>query len=249
MTAKETVIFIHGLTGNHRAFKHMFKNNNNDYHYISYDLLGHGEDCGESVDFSIEALVKQLETIYDENNITSAHLCMLSYGCYVGIPFTRKHPEKVKSLCVIGGHYNNPSDLFSIFNKYNELNIDSYSKWLKTYVQDIFPKRDRLIDKASFLSKKIYVHFGLKLHPTVIKQSLAERIVYNLKEDLKHIKQPVLWCMGDQDTLYKSCLYDLHEVMPHVQYNEIKKAGHAANLFQPKRFESIFLSFLKKSIG
>jgi pimeloyl-ACP methyl ester carboxylesterase len=243
LTAKDHVIFIHGLTGSNRAFKHMNKHNEN-YHYISYDLLGHGKDAGNKLDFSIATLVEQLETIYNIHNIQSAHLCVLSYGCYVGIPFARKHPNKVLSLTVIGGHYNNPSRLFEIFNKYNRIENESYNKWLKAYANEIFPATS-FFDKASFLSKKLYIHFGLKLDAAIIKQSLTERLSYNLKEDLAHLKLPILWCMGEEDHLYKDCIYDLKEIVPHVQYVEIKKAGHAANLFQPKQFEAIFLAFLK----
>ncbi|MEC3020930.1 alpha/beta hydrolase, partial [Bacillus cereus] len=109
---KETIIFIHGLVGNRRAFKKEQKRFSASYNIITYDLLGHGDDKGEAIDFSLQRLVDQLLNLYEQEGIKKAHICALSYGCYISTIFAQMHPEKVLSICHIGGHYNNPSRLY-----------------------------------------------------------------------------------------------------------------------------------------
>lgn len=66
---KETIIFIHGLVGNRRAFKKEHKRFSASYNIITYDLLGHGDDKGEAIDFSIQRLVDQLLNLYEKEGI------------------------------------------------------------------------------------------------------------------------------------------------------------------------------------
>ncbi len=73
---KETIIFIHGLVGNRRAFKKEQKRFSASYNIITYDLLGHGDDKGEAIDFSLQRLVDQLLNLYEQEGIKkSTYLC------------------------------------------------------------------------------------------------------------------------------------------------------------------------------
>ena len=39
------------------------------YNIITYDLLGHGDDKGEAIDFSLQRLVDQLLNLYEQEGI------------------------------------------------------------------------------------------------------------------------------------------------------------------------------------
>ncbi|MEC2713675.1 alpha/beta hydrolase, partial [Bacillus cereus] len=71
---KETIIFIHGLVGNRRAFKKEQKRFSSSYNIITYDLLGHGDDKGKAIDFSLQRLVDQLLNLYEQEDIKKAHI-------------------------------------------------------------------------------------------------------------------------------------------------------------------------------
>jgi pimeloyl-ACP methyl ester carboxylesterase len=243
-SGKETIIFIHGLVGNHRAFKKECKLFSPHYNIITYDLLGHGEDKGQAIDFSLERLVEQLSDVYTKEGIKQAHLCTLSYGCYIGILFAHSYPEKVLSLCHIGGHYNNPSDLYDVFKKFWDKRDMKYSAWLYQYASTIFPAGITSGNPFALISKNIYYRFGLKLHPSIILESLRHRLEFDLKSRLQELTHPILWVMGEYDQLYKSCLVDLKTILPHVLYKEIPLAGHAANLFRPNYFYDLYSRFL-----
>lgn len=241
---KETIIFIHGLTGTKRAFKKQMEYFHSTFHTYSYDLIGHGEHKGKNHEFTLENLVMQLEDFYEQNGIQEAHLCSLSYGCYPSAIFANKWGKKVKSLCFIGGHYNAQSQLFNVFQHYWKTRDEEYSTWLQNYANDIYPKVNRM-DPYSAISKKIYYKYALELDQHIIKTALHHRLQFDLRTVLTHLSVPVLWVMGEHDTLYKSALVELNQVIPHVIYKEIKYAGHAANLFRPTCFQKIYENFLE----
>ncbi|APH05730.1 alpha/beta fold hydrolase [Bacillus weihaiensis] len=240
---KEAIIFIHGLTGTKRAFKKQMDYFQTKYDTYAYNLLGHGEDRGKPIEFTLHHLVQQLEEFYEENGINEAHICSLSYGCYPSTIFASKYKDKVRSLCYIGGHYNAPSQLFDVLRHHWNVREEEYSKWLKHYTNDIYPK-ESLIDPYAVISKKIYYKYGLELAENILKNAIEHRLYYDLRRDLKSVTAPILWVMGDHDTLYKSTLKELAEIVPHVIYKEIKHAGHAANLFRPNCFKELYEGFL-----
>lgn len=240
---KETIIFIHGLTGTTQAFKKQMEYFSDHFYTFSYSLLGHGEDRGQFVDFTLENLVRQLEDLYIQKELQDAHICSLSYGCYPSTIFAKKWPEKVKSLCYIGGHYNSSSLLFSIFKVYWKKRHEKYSDWLRQYSHDIYPKGG-MLDPYAAISRKIYYKYGLELDESILKRAVDHRLTYDLRSDIRKLKVPVLWVMGEHDRLYKTSLYDLNTLLPHVVYKEIKHAGHAANLFRPNCFSDLYAEFL-----
>jgi pimeloyl-ACP methyl ester carboxylesterase len=245
---EENIIFIHGLTGKKSAFKRQMEYFGQQYNTYSYQLLGHGEDRGKYVDFTLENLVKQLEDFFEQEGLKEAHICSLSYGCYPSTIFARKWKNKVKSLCFIGGHYNSPSQLFDVFQHYWEIRNEDYQTWLKRYAHDIYPK-ESMIDPYSIISKKIYVKYGLELDENILKNAIHHRLHYDLRSDLERIHVPILWVMGDHDFLYKSTLKDIKVIIPHVIYKEIKHAGHAANMFRPSCFRDMYEEFLTSLEG
>ncbi|TXC90505.1 alpha/beta hydrolase [Metabacillus litoralis] len=240
---KENIIFIHGLTGNQRAFNKQMNYFKGKYNTYSYNLLGHGDDRGQQVDFSLDKLVQQLEELYENKGIDEAHLCALSFGCYPGTIFATKWKYKVSSLCFIGGHYNFPSRLFEVFMHYWDNLDEDYSTWLKKYTNAIYPKGN-VFDHYSTLSQKIYYKYGLELEESILLRAIEHRLEYDLRSDLRKLEVPILWVMGEHDYLYKSSLKELNKDIPHVIYREIKYAGHAANLYRPNCFKDMYEEFL-----
>ncbi|MGD6816398.1 alpha/beta fold hydrolase [Metabacillus sp. 113a] len=240
---KETIIFIHGLTGSKRAFRKQIDYFSHHFNTYAYDLLGHGEDRGRQTDFSLEGLTRQLEELYEREQIEKAHLCSISYGCYPSTIFAAKYKEKVSSLCYIGGHYNSDSPLTYVLQHFREHQYENYPEWLRRYSKDLFPKSG-VVDPYALISSKLYYKYGLELHEDVLKKAIDHRLEYDLRSDLEKIEVPVLWVMGDHDNLFKSGITDLGEVVPHAVYKEIPHTGHAANMFRPYAFRRMYAEFL-----
>ena len=175
------------------------------YNIITYDLLGHGDDKGEAIEFSLQRLVDQLLNLYEKKAFKSSYLRFKLRLLYL-YHFCTNAPRKVLSICHIGGHYNNPSLLYSVFQKFWEKRGDDYSKWLSQYANTIFPSGILKANPFAVISRNIYYRFGLQLHSSIIAQSLRHRLEFDLKSKLKSLPHPILWVMGEHDHLYKSCL-------------------------------------------
>jgi pimeloyl-ACP methyl ester carboxylesterase len=241
---REVIIFVHGLVGTISGFKREITECGKTYRCIAYNLIGHGDDRGEKKAFTMELLVQQLKEVYETNNITRAHLCCLSYGGYIGTLFSQQYPEYVQSICYIGGHYNNPSELFDVFHTHYHKKSTTYKSWLKAYARAIYPKGKFWDSHYSIVSESIYYKWGLQLEESIIREAIRHRLEIPIKHIIARLQIPVLWVMGERDELYKSCLYDLHEVNPRIRYHEIPSAGHAANVFRPSAFLEQYRGFL-----
>lgn len=240
---KEAIVFIHGLTGNSRAFKKQLGYFDEDYNTFAYDLIGHGEDKGKPVEFTLERLTGQLEELFEKENIEKGHICTISYGCYPAAIFAARHQEKVASLCFIGGHYNSDSPLSAVLKHYWDHDYGSYQEWLKHYSHDLFPKSN-LVDPYAIISTRVYYKYGYDLHEKVLKEAISHRLHYDLRADLMKLHVPVLWIMGDHDQLFKSSIEDLQDVIPHAIYKELPHSGHAASMFRPYAFRRVYENFL-----
>ncbi|TWI59064.1 alpha/beta fold hydrolase [Halalkalibacter nanhaiisediminis] len=245
----EPIIFLHGLVGNQHVFKMEVKQLSEKYKTISYDYLGHGSDLGEEVVFTIENLVSQLYKVYESEQIKKAHICALSFGCYIAHAFAEKYPDKVISICNIGGHYNNLSFLFDQFTQSFQEPINDYPTWLKKYAERVKPNTKEMPNPYNEKSKDIFLTYGALLHPSIIKQSLKIRLHFDLKAVLKTYKKPLLWISGEYDSLYRTCTYDLKEIIPHVNYVEIPDAGHLVNLNQSALFLKEYERFLSRLVN
>lgn len=82
--------WLHELTSGHRL--------------IRYDERGNGLSDWKVDDFSIEALVCDLETVVDAAGLDRFPLLGISQGCAVAICYAVRHPERVTRMVLHGGY-------------------------------------------------------------------------------------------------------------------------------------------------
>jgi pimeloyl-ACP methyl ester carboxylesterase len=71
---------------------------------IRYDERGNGLSDWTVGDFSLEAMVADLEAVVDAMGLKRFPLLGLSQGCAVSIEYAARHPEKVSRLVLYGGY-------------------------------------------------------------------------------------------------------------------------------------------------
>jgi pimeloyl-ACP methyl ester carboxylesterase len=71
---------------------------------IRYDERGNGLSDWTVGDFSLEAMVADLEAVVDAMGLTRFPLLGLSQGCAVSIEYAARHPDKVSRLVLYGGY-------------------------------------------------------------------------------------------------------------------------------------------------
>jgi len=240
---KEAIIFLHGMVGNQSVFKKEKEKLKKQYYCISYDFYN-SESLGVDHPFSLEILLEQLYDQYKKHNIKRAHICTLSFGCIIGMAFARKYPDMVISLTFIGGYCSGvPSELQT--NRIQLLKEKSnfeYEEWLRKFANSVNTNKEQIPED----SEDIFVKSALLLHPNVFEKALRLQLEFDSRAALLELKMPILWVMGEYDELYKETLKDLKKYVPHVDYKEIKCAGHVAHIHQPEQFMIFFKQFLQK---
>ena len=74
------------------------------YRLIRYDERGNGLSDRDVEDISLEAFVRDLESVVDANGLQKFPLLGISQGCAVSIAYAVRHPERVSQLILYGGY-------------------------------------------------------------------------------------------------------------------------------------------------
>src|SRR5687767_7596301 len=75
-----------------------------DHTLIRYDQRGWGLSDWNVADFSLDALVRDLECVVETLNLTRFPLLGLAQGGVVAIAYAVKHPDKVSHLILYGSY-------------------------------------------------------------------------------------------------------------------------------------------------
>jgi proline iminopeptidase len=101
-----TIIFLHGGPG-YNAFSFEFstaqKLADNEFYVIVYDQRGCGRTKPDTNSlYTFNEAFEDLNSIYKKYNVKTATIIGHSFGGTVGILFSKKYPEKVKNLILVG---------------------------------------------------------------------------------------------------------------------------------------------------
>jgi pimeloyl-ACP methyl ester carboxylesterase/DNA-binding SARP family transcriptional activator len=86
------------------VWDHMFRALARDYRLIRYDARGNGLSDWDVKDWSLDALVADLEAVVDAAGLERFPLLGISQGCAVSIEYAVRHPERVSKLVLFGGY-------------------------------------------------------------------------------------------------------------------------------------------------
>jgi esterase len=102
----ETVVLIHGLTGDLRTYDTVARSLSQYYRVVTVDLRGHGETPAYGWNYSSALLAKDIKALLNELNgrwspaADRVHIVGHSFGGKVALRFTELFPESVRSLVI-----------------------------------------------------------------------------------------------------------------------------------------------------
>lgn len=111
--AKEAIVFLHGLGGNHSHAEFLY-NESNPYMTISLDYLDHGSS-GHIPNITWDDHLGSIKAVLDAYGIKKAHIVGHSFGADTAMMFAKKYPEHVEDVVLLDRAYFN----FKDYEKFN----------------------------------------------------------------------------------------------------------------------------------
>ena len=232
----QVIILLHGLMGGLSNFKEVidfFSSKN--YKVIIPELPIYSLPLKET---SVTAFSDFLEDFLKFKNLNNVILLGNSLGGHIGLIFSNKNPNLVKSLVLTGssGLYEN-----SMGESYPKRENYDY---IKRKTEEVFynPKvaTKEIVDEVFET-----VNNRDKLVRTL---SIAKSAIrHNMSSDLPNIKTPTLLIWGENDLVTPpEVAVEFKSLLPNSELIWIKKCGHAPMMEYPMEFNRILFNWLDK---
>ena len=246
-----TLIFLPGLTAEHRLFDKQIEYFEDKFRVLVWDAPGHASSYPFKLDFDLFDEAKWLNEILIKECIDMPILIGQSMGGYLGQVYAELFPEKLKGLVTI--------DSPSLQRKY----YTAIELWLLKIVEPIYriyPWKKLLKEGAKGVSTTEYgrklmfdmmmVYDGNKKRYSRLAghgyKILASAVEKNLAYD---IKCPYIIICGKEDRA-GSCVRYLKSFEKNTgkSVEWIDNAGHNSNTDKPQIVNELINEFVKKSV-
>lgn len=231
----QTLLLFHGLFGSLSNWDAVIKSFSINFRVI-IPLLPIYEMPIKSA--GLEGLVKFITDFVSHKKLESFSVIGNSLGGHVGLIYTLKNQDKVKSLTLTGS-----SGLFENSMGASYPRRGSY-QFIKEKVEYTFfnPKTasKEMVDEIFEVTNSI-----AKCMRIIAIAKSAQR--NNMAKDLCLIKTPTLLIWGLNDTITPPVVaHEFNRLMPSSELHFIDQCGHAPMMEHPTKFNEIYESFISK---
>lgn len=231
----EPLVLLHGLFGALSNFKDLIEHFRHS-HKVVVPMLPLFEL--DILHTSVGGLAKYVHKFLETRDLKNVHLLGNSLGGHVGLVYTLKHPERIRSLILTGSSglfENGMGDTYPRRGDY-----DYIQKKTELTFYDPKTATKELVDEVFEITRN-------RLKVVKIIALAKSAIRNNLGEELNGIKQPTLLIWGNNDTITPPFVArEFHRLIPNSELYFIDKCGHAPMMEQPAEFNIILDKFLKK---
>lgn len=99
----EPIVFIHGMMLNREMWSAQVDDFEDSHRAVVVDQRGHGETGGTTVEsYTIDLLADDIHALVEELELESPIICGHSLGATVAVRYTRKYPDEVSKLVLVG---------------------------------------------------------------------------------------------------------------------------------------------------
>lgn len=232
----EPIVLLHGLFGALSNFKDLidyFKQSHNVYILMLplYDLT--------LLDTTVSGLAKYVSKFIDAQGFEKVNLLGNSLGGHIGLVYTLKHPNKVKTLTLTGSSGLFENGMGETYPKRGDYEFIRRKTELTFYDPNVATKE--LVDE-------VYGIVNNRLKALKIISLAKSAIRHNLGDELKEITIPSCLIWGKNDTITPPMVAEeFHALLPNSELHWIDKCGHAPMMEVPAEFNAIFEAFLTKT--
>ena len=246
MTGPAALVFLPGLTADHRLFEKQIEYFQNKYRVLVWDAPGHAASWPFEFSFDLKDKAAWLDEILQQEGIESPVIIGQSMGGYVGQMYSQLYPDKLKGFISI--------DSAPLQRKY----VTAAEIWLLKRMEPVYrhyPWKSLLKTGTNGVAESEY---GRKLMYEIMMtydgdqeryaklsghgfQMLAEAMEADLPYELKC---PALLICGEKDHAGSCIRYNKawHKETG-IPIEWIKGAGHNSNTDKPEQINGLIDSF------
>ena len=231
----EPLVLLHGLFGALSNFKDLVDHFKGTHRVIIpllplYDLT--------LLETSVSGLSRYVQKFMEQQKLTDVHLLGNSLGGHIGLVYTLKHPELIRSVTLTGSSGLFENGMGETYPKRGDYNYVQKKTELTFYDPKVATKE--LVDEVfSIVNNRIKALKIIALARSAIR--------HNLGDELQQITAPVCLIWGKNDTITPPMVAEeFHKLLPTSELHWIDKCGHAPMMEVPVEFNEILMGFLNK---
>lgn len=223
----EAIVFLHtGLQTGLTDFEYQREFFKSSFQVVLPDLRGHGKSVNNDLSNFFEDAARDLFDTLEKKEMESVHIVGASLGALVGLFFSKRFPEKVKSLTLSGITPGKPEN------------------WNQMHQEDVEVQTQLLQNKEA-------VGYFDQLHAADWKQFLYmarndEWYPFEETKDLAGIPSPILLIVGEGNPNETEGALSYRSMHHNVHVSIIPFAYHLVHAEQPKLYSEVLELFLKK---
>jgi pimeloyl-ACP methyl ester carboxylesterase len=234
----EPLVLLHGLFGALSNFKDLVDHFKATHRVIIpllplYDLT--------ILETTVAGLARFVQKFLDHHKLDKVHLLGNSLGGHVGLVYTLKHQDRVKTITLTGSSGLFENGMGETYPKRGDYDYIRKKTELTFYDPKVATKE--LVDEV----------FGMvnnRLKAIKIIALARSAIKHNLGSELQQIQLPVCLIWGKNDTITPPMVAEeFHTLLKHSELHWIDKCGHAPMMEVPGEFNTILSAFLEKHKG
>jgi 2-hydroxy-6-oxonona-2,4-dienedioate hydrolase len=193
------------------------------------------------IETSVSGLSRFVQKFLDHQKLDKVHLLGNSLGGHVGLVYTLKHQDRVRTVTLTGSSGLFENGMGETYPKRGDYDYIKKKTELTFYDPNVATKE--LVDEVfSIVNNRLKALKIIALARSAIK--------HNLGDELQDIKAPVCLIWGKNDTITPPLVAEeFHKLLPNSELHWIDKCGHAPMMEVPGEFNAIFSAFLEKHKG
>ena len=247
------ILFIHEFAGDHLSWGPQVRRFARSYRCITYNARGYppSDVPSHQSAYSQAAAVDDAIAVLDAAGVTVAHIVGLSMGGFAALHLVVRHPERSRSAVLAGVGYGSQPEKREQFRKESHaiaaaFEGDGSARVAESYA--VGPARVQLQTKNPHAWRE-FAGALARHDPTgaalTMRGVQAERpSLYDLQDELRAIRTPMLIIAGDEDEGSLEPSIMLKRTVPTSGLVILPRTGHTANLEEPELFNDAVGRFL-----
>lgn len=248
----DTVVLIHGLTGDLRTYDTVAKSLSQYYRVVTVDLRGHGETPAYGWNYSSALLARDVKGLLDElngrwgNKCERVHIVGHSFGGKVALRFTELFPDSVRSLVIEDMHFL-PAEASA-----QEANVERGWRNAVAKVQTKLPHSGLSLDPELSGPSQVDIWRGLSDKEFVVSLFGTQVRGENFENALAKLRAPALFLRptrGENGAMSDRGVLHVQSRVRHAKIVEFEGSGHDIHNARTDDYLRAVGTFIAENLG